>query len=401
MANSTASLAPRSGALENTTDNFSAHRNSSDLRWSKLEWLRKESTLRRQRMCMTRGFADRVTVRRGSTSIGFGGLMACGHRACPVCGPNLAAQNRADIIQAVRSWREGDGGSVAFGTFTVRHRLGQSFAELKEAVSLGWHAVTGGRGWVRDRRDHGVEHWIRVFEEKYSPVTGWHLHIHYLVFVKPGHEMRTQELLASMFHRWRRSALSLGFSAPLIDGQELHEVTGDGADTKMGDYFTKQTTATAERTAEQIGLELTHRDGKFTGESFTPGELLTLAVVGFDDQFRRLWGEYERGMLKRRVIAWSKGLRAATGIGDMLSDEEAAQLEGEEARRTVIEMWAHSFRHLVSFGRRRELLRRAWESPEQAVAWLAELGVVAVVGSMDRVGYAADDVPAFEGDLPW
>lgn len=370
----------------------------------KLEWLRRESTLKRQRICMTRGYARNVSVRRGASSIGFGGLMACGSRACPVCGPNLAAQNRADITQSVRSWREGDGGSVLFGTFTIRHRRGDHFDELKKAISSGWKAVTTGRGWARDRRDHGVEHWLRVYEEKWSPVTGWHLHIHYLVFVRPGHENSTQKLLKSMFSRWRRSAVALGMGTPVLLAQDLHEVDHENADQVLGDYFTKQIERSSTRTAEQIGLELTNRDGKFRGETLTPGEILTLAVVLGDDLARILWGEYERGMQKRRVIAWSKDLRAATGIGDEISDADAAIMEGEELRKTVIEMRAFAFKKIVAFGKRRELLQRSWASPEDAVLWLASWGVDAIVGSYDYLGQSAgiggEDF-IFEGDLPW
>jgi hypothetical protein len=391
---------PRSGGLENTTDNFSAPCHSSDARWFKLEWLRVESTLRRQRICMTRAYARDVSVRRGSTSIGFGGLMACGSRACPVCGPNLAAQNRSEIVQAVRSWREGDGGTVLFGTFTVRHRLGQSFEELKAGVSAGWNAVTSGRGWIRDRREHGVEHWVRVFEEKWSPETGWHLHIHYLVFVRPGHDAHATELLESMFGRWRRSALSLGLGTPALVGQDLHDVTGENADIVLGDYFTKQIERSVGRTAVQLGLELTNRDGKFTGESFTPGELLTLAVAGMDD-FRLLWGEYERGMQKRRVIAFSRDLREAVGLLDEVSDIDAALVEGEELRKTIIEMRAFAFRKVVGHRLRRELLQRAWASPEMAVAWLEERGIPAVLGGFDHIEQPAGGGVDYLGVLPW
>jgi hypothetical protein len=326
--------------------------------------------------------------------------MACGSRACPVCGPNLAAQNRSDIIQAVRAWREGEGGQVLFGTFTIRHRLADRFDDLKAAISLGWKAVTTGRGWARDRRDHGVEHWVRVFEEKWSPETGWHLHIHYLVFVRPGHQASTTKLLESMFGRWRRSAVALGMGTPALVGQDLHDVTGENADRVLGDYFTKQIERGGERTAEQIGFELTNRDGKFSGHTLTPGELLTMAVSG-DENSRLLWGEYERGMQKRRVIAWSMGLREMAGIGDELSDVDAARLEGEELRVTVLEMRAFVFRKVVAFGRRRELLQRAWDDPAAAVAWLAEWGVTATLGSFDHAVEEASDGPEFRGDVPW
>lgn len=386
-------------ALENTTDNFSAL--GSDARWWKLEWLRNESVLKRQRLCMTRSHALNVSVRRGATSMNYGGVMACGSRTCPVCAPTLYAQNRDAIRQAVHAWREGEGGSVLFGTFTVRHRLGQRFDVLKQGVSDAWHAVTAGRGWLNDRRNHGVEHWVRVFEEKWSPKTGWHLHVHYLMFVSPGFTAASvQPLLTSMFQRWNRGAQASGLDASIL-GQDLHLVDGDEAAANvLADYFAKQAGKTAEMSTDALALELTMRDGKFSGASLTPGELLTMAVCDHEDS-RRLWAEYEAGMRGRRVIAWSRGLRDRVGIGDELSDGDAAQLEAEEIMRTIMQMKPKAFRKLTLTGRRRELLQRAWHNPTKAVEWMQSLGMDAVEGTYDHVGVESVGGHEYDGALPF
>ena len=379
--------------LDNNANNFSPPPRLLDSKWGKLEWLRRESVMKRQRLCMVIAHSDRVGVRQNHTSVSFAGLQTCGSRLCPCCGPRIAANNRADIIQAVRAWREGYGGTVLFGTFTVRHHKGQTFEELKAGVSAGWHRVTAGKGWVTDRRRHGVEHWLRVFEEKWSYKTGWHLHVHYLVFVSPDVEVSVPgALLASMFGRWRSAVVAAGLDAPAIQGQDLQQVTAENADQVLGAYFTKQAEATAGKSAESIGFELTNRDGKFSrgiaaSVSLTPGEILTLAVAG-DLQAQLLWSEYERGMKKRRVIAWSRGLRALVGIGDELSDEDASQLEGDELLTTVLEMRAYDWRKVASKpGRRIELLLRVHrDGAESAVRWLDEIGVPAVLGTFDSQG---------------
>lgn len=388
---------PAGADLENNANNSSPRGSTIDQKWLKLEWLRCESVMKRQRLCLVIAFSDRVGVRQNFTSVGFAGLQTCGSRLCPVCGPRIAANNRKDVIQAVRAWREGEGGIVLFGTFTVRHHKGQSFDDLKAAVSAGWARITSGKGWLLNRRRHGVEHWIRVFEEKWSPTSGWHLHVHYLMFVTPLAPGETcppmSELLASMFGRWRSAVVAIpGMGTPVLIGQELHEVTGENADQVLGEYFTKQVAGSDERTAESVGFELTNRDGKFSKAtlargSFTPGELLTLAYCG-DDHARLLWNEYERGMKKRRVIAWSRGLRDLVGIGDEITDELAAALEGDELMATVLEMRGVHWRKVASrHGRRVELLRRvAGDGAASAVEWLAELGVPSVLGTFDSQG---------------
>lgn len=392
---------PGGAALENNANNFSHAQSQLDLKWNKLEYLRRESAMKRQRLCLIIAHSDRVGVRQNFTSVGLVGLQTCGSRLCPVCGPRIAANNRQDVIQAVRAWREGEGGSVLFGTFTVRHHLGQSFDETKAAVSAGWHKVTAGNGWVSNRRNHGVEHWLRVFEEKWSPSSGWHLHVHYLVFITarvPGEVRPTADaLLLSMFGRWRAGVLTIpGMGTPVIDGQDLHEVTGENAEQVLGEYFTKQLDTNELKTAEKIGFELTNRDGKFTRESlaagsFTPGEILTLAYCG-DDHARLLWNEYERGMKKRRVIAWSKGLRARVGIGDEISDQAAALLEGAELMATVLEMRSVHWRKVASKpGRRLELMSRVHrDGAASALNWLTDIGVPAVLGTFDTQGEETD-----------
>jgi len=388
---------PGGAVLENNANNFSQAQSQLDSKWLKLEYLRRESAMKRQRLCLCIAHSDRVGVRQNFTSVGLVGLQTCGSRLCPVCGPRIAANNRQDVIQAVRAWREGEGGTVMFGTFTVRHHLGQSFDDIKRAVSAGWHHVTAGNGWAANRRRHGVEHWLRVFEEKWSPSSGWHLHVHYLVFIRaiatPETHPTADALLLSMFGRWRAGVLSVpGMGTPVLDGQDLHEVTGDNADEVLGDYFTKQIGANELKTAEKIGFELTNRDGKFSREtlasgSFTPGELLTLAYCG-DDSARLLWNEYERGMKKRRVIAWSKGLRAQVGIGDELSDETASTLEGADLMATVLEMRSVDWRKIASrHGRRLELMTRVHrDGAASALLWLTDIGVPAVLGTFDAQG---------------
>ena len=388
---------PAGADLENNANNFSPWVSAIDQKWLKLEWLRRESVMKRQRLCLIIAHSEKVGVRQNFTTVGFAGLQTCGSRLCPVCGPRIAARNRKDVIQAVRAWREGEGGVVLFGTFTVRHHKGQSFDDLKGAVSAGWHRITAGKGWLLNRRRHGVQHWLRVFEEKWSPTSGWHLHVHYLMFVSPiiPGEIRPPiaDLLTSMFGRWRSGVVAIpGMGTPVLIGQELHEVTGDNADQVLGEYFTKQVAGSDERTAEAVGFELTNRDGKFSRAtlargSFTPGELLTLAFSG-DEHARLLWNEYERGMKKRRVIAWSRGLRDLVGIGDDISDELAAALEGDELMATVLEMRSVHWRKVASkHGRRVELLRRvASDGAESAVAWLDEIGVPAVLGTFDTQG---------------
>jgi len=369
--------------LENTTDNSSPPRLPSASKWAKLDWLRVESSVKRQRSCMSRPLGKTVGVRLTSGVAGISGVMHCGRVACPNCGPRIGAVRREEINRAVSVWRE-RGGVVLFLTLTLRHDRGQSFEELTGALSSCWAAATGGKQWVKDRARHGIAHTLRVWEEKWSIANGWHTHVHALLFLDPAADEApdVSDLLASMFARWARKAVSLGLGAPLLRGQDLHVVEGDADAAEMvGSYFAKQVLDDA---AESMAWELSNPNGKGSGDSFTPAELLELAVGG-DPEMARLWGEYERGMTGRRTIAWSKGLRDAVGLDDEKSDQDIADEELSTEEDTVISMTARSWMRLSgTAGHRRELLRLVTvDGPDVALDWLRSLGLMAVAGLHD------------------
>lgn len=369
-------LARRGSALENTTDNFSTPRRVSALKWEKLDWLRTESTIKRQRSCMVGVRGKAVTVKTSDHGAGFGGLMHCGRILCPNCGPRIGADRRKEITRSIKTWRA-RGGDTYFGTLTLRHHRGQRFAELSKAISACWSAATDGRHWAADRKEHGIVHTLRVWEEKWSIANGWHLHVHFLLYVEKATD-KVGVLLDSMFGRWRKKALDLGLDAPLLRAQDLHVVIGEGEELdKLGGYFTKQ-----QDEAESMGWEMSNPNGKARGDSFTPSEILELAVGG-DPEMQALWYEYEAGMVRRRTVAWSRGLRDELELGEEKTEQEIADEEigGEVVLSILPEQW-HKLARMP--GKRRELLQRVNSGDIDAtIRWLRSLGVIALPGEYD------------------
>lgn len=384
-----------------------------------MDWLRVNSARHGQRMCGLSAAVDEVTVQRSANGVHYGGLLTCGSRTCPNCGPRIAAATRSDIELAVKNWlgseksaRDPEHKNVQrklwFGTFTIRHQRGQAFEDLAAAVSLAWAAATGGRGWMKDREQHGIAHTLRIFEQKVSPLgNGWHIHVHALFFIDDTLLDSTDHarLLASMFSRWASKAIALGMGVPLIRAQDLHEVDQAGAIERVAQYFAKETTDASENHPGSIAAEMSNAAGKQGITSLTPGQLLAWAMEG-EDYIAQLWGpakkgakgrgiqgqayaqllyaEYERGMKGRRSIAWSRGMREALGLGAELTDEELAERqEAQDAatRDTLVSMPGHGWQLLNRRpGRRRELyeLAQGGASPDELVAWLAGFGVTAL-----------------------
>jgi hypothetical protein len=432
-------------------------------RWQRMDWLREHSARRGQRACGMSALVDEVTLQRNPETgkANYGGLLTCGSRTCPNCGPRIAAATRTDIEKAIAAWmpppppapvsfvdaasQAGEdedrtpvdvrssesvpGRKLWFGTFTIRHKRGQGFAELANAVSKCWAAATGGRGWMRDREAHGVAHYLRVFEQKVSTRNGWHIHVHVLFFVDDSLPWVTSsnhtELLESMFKRWSRKAVAMGFGVPLIRAQDMHEVDSSRALDKVAEYFAKETTDASERAPGSIAAEMSNAAGKQGKVSLTPGQLLAWAMRG-EDYIAQLWGpasdrqrgrgiqgqefarhlyrEFELGMKGRRTIAWSQGMREALGLGAELTDAELAERQEQSdaaTRDTVAAMSGADWRKFVARpGRRAQLveLAESGASPGELCAWLAGFGVTA---SPHRKGRELDDTgPVWFADLP-
>lgn len=375
-------------ALENTTDNASASRRISVSKWSKLDYLRTDSLDKRQRQCMTRPIGTTVGIRVNSYGIGVAGVMRCGKTICPACGPRIAAERRHDIQLAVDNWR-GQGKTVLMMTLTLRHSRADRLADMTSAIGKCWRASTSGRSWLRDRKEFGVVHTIRAWEEKWSIENGWHAHVHVLLFIdapagSDAVSTAVDGLLPVFFERWAATAIDCGLRAPLIAGQDLHEVVGDEAGHALGDYFAKQSAGTADKTSEDMAWEMSNPNGKARGDSFTPGEILDLASGG-DSTMQALWSEYENAMRGRRTISWSTGLRAALCIEPERSNEEIVDEEIGVAEDTLISMTSKSWVKLSRVrGARFELLSLVLtEGPLSALDWLMQRGYVATAGLHD------------------
>jgi hypothetical protein len=298
---------------------------------------------------------DTVRVLDSPTGgVRFAGVQTCGSITCPNCGPKIGAKRREEITAAVDSHRHW-GGRVLFGTLTLKHDRSQRHADLSDAISECWHAATGGRGWARDRRAHGIIGSVRVWETTWTRQHGWHVHVHFLLFLDEAWTP-PKKLLGSMFTRWRTRALRLGLGAPLVIGQDLHEVTGEEAADKLGVYFAKESVGRGRAAAESMGWELTHPESKNRAGSAAPSEILELASWGVPE-FKPLWNEYEKSMAGRRSIAWSKGLRQELGLDIEPSDAEIAQAEEDDPVTVLLTLPGRVFRQIARQpGMRAELL---------------------------------------------
>lgn len=275
-----------------------------------------------------------VAVRESSGIVGFAGLATCGSVwGCSVCNAKIMARRNLEIGSAIEVW-ESRGGSVAFGTVTMQHRSGQSLDDLWACLSKAWAKVTSGKAWISNKKRHGIAGWLKVVEVTFG-VNGWHVHIHYLLFLEASTVERDLDgLKKSIFGRWSSGLKAAGLPAPLMIGQDLRLLDGP-ADEGLAEYFTK-----AGHNARSIGQEMTNTQSKRARGSHSTRSvwefLDELIDTGDADALDR-WHEWQRGSKGRRQLTWSKGLRELLGLRFEKSDEDIAAEElGSKADDLVI-----------------------------------------------------------------
>lgn len=98
----------------------------------------------------------RVTERDGKRVPGFSGVAHCGSVwSCPVCSARIC-EERARLVSEVARRAVAAGMRIVMVSLTVRHRQGQTAAELWDAVGACWNAAASGPGWAKDAAAYGA-----------------------------------------------------------------------------------------------------------------------------------------------------------------------------------------------------------------------------------------------------
>lgn len=383
-------------ALETLTGNLSPAASKTALKRARFDWLRRHSSVRRQRACMTQTVAGSALVLDRGGRWRASGLRRCGRVDCPECGSVLASARGAEVELAADRWIRYEGGTLAMLTFTFGHRRGDKLADLNEYRKMGWDTAATGKAWVEDRRDFGVGGYVRVLEVTCGCEFGWHAHIHLLVFLeRSAGSVAAQKaidgLAARMYSRFRKGIVKAGGRAPSRRGQEAHEVTGEQAGQMIGDYLTKQVAAPSSKLAKAMAWEMTGAVGKTAGRSAldTPGahlsvvDLLDAGRAG-DEDSARLYAEYEAACVGLRTYQWSLGLRDRVGLNEA---EDVTAMLADADEKSAQDVLVLSFRErgwkklrCIRNGLS-EMLALGEQSGAQAViAWLAERGIEARPG---------------------
>lgn len=295
----------------------------------------------------------------------YKGLVACGSVwACPVCAAKIQERRRAEIVKAI-AWAKEVGLTPVMVTFTFPHKLFQELKPMLAQQATAFKKLREGGVWTRFKESVGYAGLIRSLEVTHGQ-NGWHPHTHELWFMKTPDTLSKERLTGL----WATACRKAGLLSD--DPQQLAAFTKRSVDIRItddtvGEYLAKQDNSRAWGAADEIA-KATSKAGKKSGVH--PHHFLVRQADGDHARFV----EFVEGMKGKRQLFWTRGLKAAVGIGD-LTDEEIAAKE-DDPSDTLGMLEASDWRLIRDKNLRAELLNAAesggWPAVQKILDQLRE-----------------------------
>lgn len=211
--------------------------------------------------------------------------VACKNRnSCPWCSTRHMAEQRTKI-SAMCIHALDIGGMCASAVFTLPNRHGH---DLKYAYKVLSEQAARFRRLARKiESKYGVNGSVRIYEETYSEVRGWHPHINYVWFITC--VLTSNELFQfenDLRNAWIRAAQNGGIQGTSKAGQWVGFQSTDIQVKKTARYVTKHSYYLKPK-------PILGPNGKYSG--IEPWQVLELARSG-DMKWISIWRGYERGV---------------------------------------------------------------------------------------------------------
>jgi len=261
-----------------STPNTDAERGTSVLRRFMLQSGARD-LLPRERVatCLRIPHAQQIDIWHApeTQSAHFGGLIVCGSIwQCPACAAKVSERRREELTEAVKRWHaEPHSGNVILVTLTLRHHKNESLRALAESLREAWRQVKQGAGWKSFQENFGVVGLITALEITHGR-SGWHPHLHALIFVQPG--LQLGKFTFALKKRWLMALERLGADATWEHGCDVRAARSD-----IADYVAKWGREPKWTVAHELAKAVSKK-GRDNGQ--TPLDLLNAYVQNNDQQ---------------------------------------------------------------------------------------------------------------------
>jgi hypothetical protein len=274
-------------------------------------------------------------------SANYRNLFTCGSVwMCPVCGAKISEGRRAELSEAVSRTTL----TKVMVTFTLQHDRNDRLTDLRTALNDAYRRLKSGRIWQDFKADYGLVASVAATEITWGKANGWHIHKHVLFFSSvPEASFDVGGFTAALVSRYTGILDQAGRYA-----SDLYGVKVQLGDRKAGDYVSKW----------GLEHEITKANLKKGRAGYSPFELLELYQEG-KSWAGVLFREYALAMKGRHQLEWSRGGRAALGLGAEQTDLELAAAEEDKDDVVLAVLDFGQFQEVIRRRKRGELLEVA------------------------------------------
>lgn len=269
---------------------------------------------------------------------GYSNMYRCGASLlCPVCSAIIRYYRLLEILKVIRTMYE-KGYTLAHITLTASHDYKTNLGYFKEKFVAAEDQLKTSRSYKAFKKRIGLKHHIRVVEitddhPDSKQKTGWHFHIHQIVFIKRDLLYKSREaadLQKRLQAEWVKCLQKNGLTGHVAHAAKVQYVdVGDEQDEqqiiKLGEYVAKA------MSFELSGLPAKKGKGA-NNRRVTIWELQKMVLERDDERLYQRYNEYIEGIKGVNWIRFSKGLRDFCGI-EKKTDQEIVQQQnsvGEE-----------------------------------------------------------------------
>lgn len=264
-----------------------------------------------------------ATIKAGSKGARFAGVINCGSVwTCPKCAAQICETRRREIADLIEAHRHA-GGEVYMLTLTVPHERTQTASELRSLVSGAWRSVTRRSKFAKWRAAVGMKGYVKALEVTHGDDTGWHPHLHLLLFVGFGApEAEVHAFGGRIFGWWAASVEKAGYGTCNPGAFRIERANSS---EQAGDYVAKW--------GADREMVMGHRK-LAKGNRRSPWQLLADIDSG-DRRAIMIFREYAAAFHGARQLTWSRGIRELYELREALDDEAAAKEGTEEDERVA------------------------------------------------------------------
>ena len=217
----------------------------------------------------------------------------------------VALQSGVEISEVVkRHLATSPSASILFLTATLPHHFTDKLEDTFDSVVKSWTAMRSGRAAKRQLQTFGFRGYVRSLDLTYSGNSGWHPHIHAILFMDDCQESGAR-LEQELFTAWNASVVRRGLR-PVSRKRFRVEIPRDDFDVCR--YVAKisgATTVAAVAWELQTGAKVQTRGSRSWRKGITPHELYVRAAWG-QAWARNAVLELEDVMFRRKWLTWSK-----------------------------------------------------------------------------------------------